>query len=276
MSRPTRTALLVATWLTAAACDEATRPDATTRVEFASPAVAGVSALTADSSGLVITGTNGTLTLTEIRLVVDRLELRRMSVASCADSVRSHDDDDHDDDGCPGFRTGLFVADVPIGTGAVTVAAAAIPAGTYTGLKFKVKDLEVDDDDDDDVGMGTRLQTVLAQLRLTHPDWPDEASLLVVGTFTPTGGTAQPFRVYFDAEIEVESPLDPPVVIDSTSAGVRVDLRPDRWFRLGDGSVWNLALLDFATTGRLVEFENEFEDGVESDHDQDEDDEDQR
>ena len=273
--RTTRPLLGMLTIASLVACDAATSPNATARVEFASPAVAGFSALTADSSGLVITGTNGTLTLTEIRLVVDRLELRRLDVASCTDSLRSHDDDHDDDHACPGFRTGLFVADVPVGTGAVTVAAAEIPAGTYTALKFKVKDLEVDDDDDD-LGLGTRLQAVLTQLRTVHPDWPDQASMLVVGTFTPTGGVARPFRVYFDAEIEVESPLAPPVVIDSTSAGIRVDLRPDRWFRRGDGTIWNLALLDFATTRRLVEFETEFEHGVESDHDHDDHDEDLR
>lgn len=253
------------------ACDATTRPNANARVEFASPAVAGLSALTADSAGLVITGTNGTLTITDIKLIVDRVELRRATVATCADSARSHDDDAHDDDDCPAFRTGLFVADVPVGTGAVTVAAAEIPAGTYTALKFKVKDLEVDDDDDDDVGMATRLQAILTQLRAAHPDWPGQASLMVIGTFTPTGGTPQTFRTYFEAEIEIESPLTPPVVIDSTNTGIRVDLRPDLWFRNADGTVWNLSVLDFASTGRVIEFEREFEHGVESDHEHDDD-----
>ena len=130
---------------------------------------------------------------------------------------------------------------------------------------------EVDEDDDDDVGMGSRIQTLLTQLRATYPDWPGRASMMVVGSFTPTGGTAQPFRVYFEAEIEVESALNPPVVVDSASAGIRVELRPDQWFKRTDGTVWNLAALDFVRTGQLVEFENEFEHGIEAHHDDDHD-----
>ena len=266
-SRATRPLLGILTLVGLVACDTATSPNANARVEFASPAVAGLSALTADSSGLVITGSNGTLTVTDIKLVVDRLELRSATVATCADSAR-HDDDDDD---CPGFRTNLFVADVPVGTGVVTVANGQVPSGSYTALKFKVKDLEVDEDDDDDVGMGSRIQTLLTQLRATYPDWPGRASMMVVGSFTPTGGTAQPFRVYFEAEIEVESALNPPVVVDSASAGIRVELRPDQWFKRTDGTVWNLAALDFVRTGQLVEFENEFEHGIEAHHDDDHD-----
>ena len=204
------------------------------------------------------------------RLWLDRLELRSDAVTSCTDSAQAADED-HDRDHCPAFRTNLFVADVPVGTGAVTVASDAIPAGTYTGVKFKVKDLEVDEDDDDDIGQGTRIQALLTQLRLTYPTWPGQASMMVEGTFTPTGGTARPFRAFFAAEIEVESPLNPPVVIDSTSAGVQVDLRPDRWFRRSDGTVMDLSALDFATTGRVIEFEQEFEGGIDSHHDGDHD-----
>jgi hypothetical protein len=256
-----------------AACDATTAPSRTVQVRFASPAVAGASLLTADSTGLVIEGSNGTLVIRELKLVVDRLELRSDVVTSCTDSAQAAGDDD-DRDHCPAFRTNLFVADVPVGTGAVTVAADAIPAGTYTGLKFKVKDLEVDEDDDDDVGQGTRIQALLTQLRLTYPTWPGQASMMVEGTFTPTGGTARPFRAFFEAEIEVESPLNPPVVIDSTSTGVQVDLRPDRWFRRIDGTVMDLSALDFAATGRVIEFEQEFEDGIDSHHDDDHDEDD--
>jgi hypothetical protein len=257
-----------------AACDATTAPSRTVQVSFASPAVAGASLLTADSTGLVIQGTNGTLVIRDLKLVVDRLELRSAAVTSCADSVRAAAED-HERDHCPAFQTNLFVADVPVGTGAVTVAADKIPAGTYTGVKFKVKDLEVDSDDDDDIGKGARIQELLTQLRVTYPTWPGQASLMVEGTFTPTGGMARPFRAFFAAEIEVESPLDPPVVVDSTSTGVRVDLRPDRWFKRSDGTVMDLSALDFATTGRVVEFEREFEGGIDSHHrDGDDDDED--
>ena len=54
-------------------------------------------------------------------------------------------------------------------------------------------------------------------------------------------------------------------MIDEGSQGVTIELRPDTWFMKTDGSVRNLALWNYATTSMLVEFEVEFEDGVEID-----------
>ncbi|MHB1297611.1 MAG: hypothetical protein ACYC0B_03700 [Gemmatimonadaceae bacterium] len=237
-----------------AACDDSTSAGGTASVRLASPAVAGLSSAT--SAGLSIAGSNGTLLISDIKLVVDEFKLKRAGASTCDDGLGPDSDD------CEEFETNLFAADVPLGTGAVTIASAKIPAGSYSELDFDLKDLFVDPSDPDDSRRAARIAVVLAELRQSHPDWPAGASMMVAGTFTPTGGSAQPFRAYFDAAIEVEREFATPLVIGDGSAGVTIDLRPDIWFKNANGTVRNLALSNYATTNTLVEFELEFEEGI--------------
>ncbi len=207
---------IVASVLLLAACDGSTSPNSNASLRIASPAQAGLSSETV--GGLSISGSNGTLVLTDMKLIVDEFEIE-------------NDDDDCDDDDvvgvCAEFETELFIADVPLGSGALNIANDRIPAGTYTKLEFEVESL-----DDDE------------------------------GTFTPTGGQAREFRAYFDAEVEIERYFATPLVIDGNSAGITLELRPDLWFRNADGTVRDLSQWNFATTSRLIEFEVEFERGV--------------
>lgn len=242
--------------VTLAACDSSTEPGTAASVRIASPAVAGVS--TAVASGLSIAGSNGTLVITDIKMIVDEFELRRATVDDCDDDSTSSSGSGS----CGEFEQKLFIADVPLGNGSLTIANDRVPAGTYTAMEFEVKDL-LDDDEDNDASDIARINELLTQLRTTYTDWPAGASMMVEGTFTPTGGVAQNFRVYFDAEVEVEHLFDAPLVIDATSTGVVIELRPDIWFKNSDGTVKNLATWNFATFANLVEFEVEFEGGVE-------------
>lgn len=262
-SFPRSGALLTAAVLALSACESNTSPNANAAIRFSSPAVAGQSTTTTagGNTGLSIVGTNGTLVITDIKIVVDEFELKRVQ------SVDSLSCDDLDDspsssDDCSEFESRLFVADVPLGSGTVTVANDRIPAGTYDEMEFEVEDLFVDNEDDDDVARAARIAEVLATLRQTYTDWPAGASMMIEGTFTPTGGVAQPFRVYFDADVEVETALSPALVIDASSSGVTIELRPDLWFKRNDGSVLNLALFNWATTSTLAELEVEFEYGL--------------
>lgn len=244
--RLTSSALLAAV-VTLAACESSTGPNANASLRIASPAQAGLSTETA--TGLSIAGSNGTLLLTDIKVIVDEFELE-------------NDDDDCDDDQpggvCGEFESELFIADVPLGSGTVTVANDRIPAGTYTKLEFEIEDLDDDSDDDD----GPRIAALLAQLRTTYADWPAGASMMIEGTFTPTGGAPQAFRAYFEAEVEIEKTFATPLVIDANSTGITLELRPDLWFRNGDGTVRDLSQFNWATTSSLIEFEVEFEQGV--------------
>ena len=97
----------------------------------------------------------------------------------------------------------------------------------------------------------------------------------LVGTFTPTDGDPVPFRVYVEAEIEVELEFDTPFVVtaDDVSRTITVELDPNDWFLLGNGSVVNLAQYDYPTTGMVPEFEVEIENGFKSvEHDDEDDD----
>lgn len=247
LARRVTSSALLAALVSLAACEGSTGPNTNASLRIASPAQAGLSSGTA--TGLSITGSNGILLLTDMKLIVDEFEIE-------------NDDDDCDDDRavgvCGEFETELFIADVPLGSGAVTIANDRIPAGTYTKLEFEVENLDDDEGGED----GRRIAELLAQLRTTYADWPVGASMMIEGTFTPTGGVPQAFRVYFEAEVEIEKTFATPLVIDGNSAGITLELRPDLWFRNGDGTVRDLSQWNWATTSSLIEFELEFEHGV--------------
>lgn len=247
------------TVLSLAACDPSTTVGTSARIRLAAPAVVGQS--TVAGEGLSIAGTNGTLVITDVKMIVNEFELRRTEVDDC-------DDDSSGPGTCGSFETEYFIADVPLGAGAVTVANDRLPSGSYTAMEFEVKDLEVDMDDADDVSDATRINALLTQLRTTYANWPAGASMRIEGTFTPTGGVAQTFVAYFDAEIEIEKLFAAPLVIDETSTGLTIDLRLDLWFKNGDGTVRNLALNNCTTAPcSLIEFEVEMEDGFEVEFD---------
>ena len=142
--------------------------------------------------------------------------------------------------------------------GSTVAVSATVEPDSYDELDFEIEDLDDDDDGED----GPSTADLMADIRDRFPDWPKDASLLVVGTFTPEGGSPVPFRVYFEAEVEVELDLSPPVVIaDSGSPTFAVELSPGAWFRDGTGGVRNLSLLDYDQTGTVAELEVEVENG---------------
>jgi hypothetical protein len=261
LARMTATACLT-TGLVVAGCGDGAGPSPAAPVSIrfsAGAATAGAARFRlfgeSGASELVITGTNGTLRITDIRVIVDEFELERTETVDC--------DVEPEPAGCADFEQRFLFVDVPVvGEQPVTVATGVIPAGTYEGLEFEVEDLETDADSPEDAADAALAQALLTTIRQTFTDWPDKASMVVVGTFTPTGGTATPFRVYFEAEIEVELPfLTPLTVVEGTSESFRIELSPQLWFRNADGTVRDLSLDDFTTTGRLVRFELEIEDG---------------
>ena len=156
---------------------------------------------------------------------------------------------------------------LPLPGGGVVVATDEVPEGTWTELKFRVKNVDFDDDEDrDDDGEDNEenadLQNLLATVRAAYPDWPGKATLAVKGSFLPTGAATAPnFTTFFDGEIKVKMPLDPPLVISSTGASreVIIELDSARWFKLIDGRV--LSAFDFGQTHRLLGFRVEMKEG---------------
>jgi len=136
-----------------------------------------------------------------------------------------------------------------------------IPPGTYDELEFEIEDLE---DDEEDTQFAAEIEALREAIQDEFPDWPRKATALVVGSFDAVGGGSTDFRVYIEAEIEIERALQPPLVVDvdgASSSALTVDIRPDLWFARSDGSVLNLSLYDYDETGQVLEFELEMEEG---------------
>lgn len=191
---------------------------------------------------LVISGSNGTLRVTDIRLIASEVELE--GEADSAD-----------------FEADPTFLDLPLDTTDVApVAADQVPQDTYNEFKFEVEDVDVDENEDDE----QQLQDLRETIRENFPNWPEGASMVVEGSFTPDGGSSQSFTAYFEAEIEVEREMNVPLEVtgDGFSRSLTVKLDPTQWFSNADGTVHDLSKLDYSSTEELIEFEAEFEDGV--------------
>ena len=202
-----------------------------------------------ETDSLVLSGSNGTLKISDLRLIVDKVKLEQDTDSTGADGQEIEIEREVE------VERPSFV-NLPLSDGEVSpIAAGTVPPGTYTELEFEVDDL------DDDEGAS---QGLLSDIREDFPNWPEDASMIVVGTFTPTGGTSQDFAAYFEAEIEVERGLNPPLEVNSDgfSRELIVRLNPAQWFENADGTVRDLSQSDFEDTGKVIEFEAEFEEGV--------------
>ena len=256
-------AVVMSAALAAAGCDDGMGPGTGAPVAVAFTAASqtgsasmrsgdGWSALLAAES-LTLQGSNGTLVIEELHVIVEEFELDRLDDDACDGIDDDGDSDGVGDDDCEEFETGPIFVNVPLDGGEVVAVNAQVTPDTYDELDFEIEDL------DDDTGAHVQL---LSEIRATFPDWPRDASMLAVGTFTPTGGEAIPFRVYFEAEVEIEMDLVPPVTVTEADGGTfTVTLDPAFWFGRPDGTVWNLAQLDYDATGSVVEFEVEIENG---------------
>lgn len=213
-----------------------------------------------------IEGTNGTLEIDDVRLIVSELEFEGDD-----DACETEGSDD-----CAEFEAGPSFVDLPLDGSPFTVGTDRVDPGVYDEFELEVEDLEDDEDDAEEAAAIDSLRNVILD---EFDAWPREASAFVAGTFTPVATDAtpnpepRPFGVFLEAEIEVEMDLAPPLTIDDTGASreVTVLLDPAMWFRRADGSVIDLSQFDFETTGTVREFEVEMEDGFLSvEHDDDE------
>jgi hypothetical protein len=208
---------------------------------------------------MAIDGTNGSLTINEIRLIVDEVELHLADDSCDDDGFDGSGSDDFDDD-CDEFEAPPRFVDLPLDGEPIEAVRATIPPGTYDEIEFEIEDL----DDDDDGERAAAIAGLRAEIVTEIPDWPRKASALVTGSFTPTGADPIDFRVFLEAEIEVEMDLVPSLVVGddgSASRSLTVDVRPDHWFVRADGSVLPLHLFDHSITGDLLEIEVEMENG---------------
>lgn len=206
---------------------------------------------TTPATSLTINGTNGTLDITGVYLVVSRIQLEQADSA-CAKTGEEAE--------CEGVRLPPTFVSVPLDGTSALVVTEPVPAGQYVELHFKVQNLQ---EDAEDTAANPQIDSLLAQVRKQFANWPAQASMLITGSFTPTGGTATSFSDYFRAEIEVNRHLQPPLTVSgtSTSTDLTVQLSPSGWFMNPDSSVTDLSKMDYATTNQVVEFDGEMDHG---------------
>lgn len=214
---------------------------------------------------LTIEGTNGSLLIEDLRFVVEDFELER-SEAECED-VESEAGDN-----CEEFESEPFFVDLPLNGDALNLDTAPIALGLYEELEFEVDNLEMDEGESQE-----ERQDLINLVRSEFADWPDVASMVIVGSFTNQQGEVTNFRTYAEAEVEIELAFEPPLELNESTASdlIRVNIDPSRWFTSSDGSVINLSEYDFDNTGRILELEVEIENGFESIERDDEDDQDE-
>ncbi|HEX6938463.1 MAG TPA: hypothetical protein VF158_03565 [Longimicrobiales bacterium] len=253
-----------------AACDDAaTGPNgvSTVTITFATAAPSAPSAAYApvastDGESIVVTGSNGTLEITDIRFIVAEFELEHVDRGDDCDASGTGNP-------CREFHIPPYFVDLPLTGGPLSVGADEVPAGSYEELEFEIEDLE---DDEEDPEKAQQIEALMNAIRAELPDWPDEAAMRLTGTFTPTDGEPAPFVVYLDAEVEIELEFEQPLVIADSAVDrtITVQIDPNRWLARGDGTVVNLAEYDYETTGALLEFEVEIENGfTEIEHEDD-------
>ncbi|HEX6042462.1 hypothetical protein [Longimicrobium sp.] len=224
---------------------------------------------TSGTDQLVVTGANGTLTISDIRMVVAEFELDGDDdVNPCGRAAFSNGSDDgpgddrggddgarsgDDGDDCEDFDAGPLFVDLPLTGGPVAVGTGDVPAGVYDEVEFEVEDL---DDDEENAVERARIDALRQQILSQFPDWPRDASMLVVGTFTPTGGTPRSFRAFIEAEIEIELGLNPALTVGEGETGsLDVTLDPQAIFRSGSN------VLDLSSATGRTQLRIEMEDG---------------
>jgi hypothetical protein len=257
------TAALAAASLSVVACDDITsNTDAaevtlgfstTSTSTSALSADVSASVIAADAHELVLTGDNGTLTITDIAFIVDEFKLERDG-APCEELEGEAEQDD-----CETFETGLAFVDLPLDGETVPVVTQVVPAGTYVFLKLETDDADLDEAADD--AEAAEIVSLMAAIEgAGYTDWPANASLVVAGSFAPAEGEPRAFTAFFEGEVKVELAFDPALVIDGESGTVDIEIDPAAWYT--DGAfVIDLSAYDFATTGEVVEFEAKMADG---------------
>ncbi len=205
------------------------------------------SVVAAGDSTIVTLG-NDTVFIRSVELVLREIELKRIDVPRCPDSLPG-------DDACEEFETGPELVSLPLGNATEAAVTIAVPPGTYDEFEFKVHKPSASDD---------------AAFLARHPDF-DGISIRVMGTYSAAGSRSD-FVFTTDLDKEQERLLSPPLVVSEGTA-VNLTMRVDisSWFM----NVGGTALVDPATANKGGQNEgvvkNNIEQSIEAFHDDDHD-----
>ncbi len=175
---------------------------------------------------------NDTIVVTQVQMVLRRLELERAGGTVC-DSLTSDDD-------CEELRAGPVLLDLPLGAGAARSFTVAIDTGSYGKIKFEIHKPESSDD---------------AGFIALNPTF-DGVSIRVSGTYN---GVA--FSYASDLDVEQEHEFSPPVsVTESSGANLTLFVDLSSWFANQTAS----GLIDPATANKGGAAEGEVKSNIEA------------
>ncbi|MBD3615144.1 MAG: hypothetical protein HUJ22_01130 [Gracilimonas sp.] len=213
----------------------------------AAKALASGNSLMSQHDSLIVEGSNGTLTINDIRFIVEKFKLEPADVEN--DTVEIEYEE---------FEAEPFFIDLPLTDDTLNLGNNQIKAGFYEEFEFEVKDLDFEFDEEEEDH-----QALADSIRSEFPEWPEEASMIIIGSFTPTGGESQAFMVFAKAEIEVELEFEPPLeVTEDMEHVVSVNIDPTQWVLQEDGSVINLTDYNWGEREELLEFSAKFKEGL--------------
>ncbi len=236
---------------------------------------------------LKIEGDNGTLTIHDIHFIVGEFKVEREDDVCESDTTDNDDSEGEDgvendtDEECEEeFETSGIFVDLPLDGSSIDAVSGTIPEGTFSELKFEVEDIDFDEEAENEEEEGDDNQSLIDSVKAKFPNWPEDASMVVSGSFRESGSdTTRFFQTFVEAEIKVEKEFDPPLTVtgDEVPRAMKITLHPDIWFMQSDGTVWDLSQYDYEKEGELLKMEVKMENGfgkleIEDDHDDDEDD----
>lgn len=203
---------------------------------------AGVSAQVVSAAGGVqVVGSNGdTLYIDSVRVAIANVRLRKAGVVSCLDSLAparpNAEVEEHS--GCARLDLGALVMDLPLAESDTAPVKAAIPAGSYSGMKLDVKRLR----------LRSSATAADSALVLAHPEMAD-GSVRVVGRYH-----GAPFTYLARMSAEIEFRFSPPLdVAAGAPDNVTVVMHPDRWFLSQNGALLAPVSSNFgAIQGRIA------------------------
>src|SRR5437660_4388617 len=161
------------------------------------------------------TGANS-LSITQAQIVLGRIELT--TAAGCATTGEQDD--------CAELRLGPTLVDLPVdATTQVMLEDAAVPAGTYSGVRAK---LDAVNPDDGEPGASAFLTA--------HPDWKG-ISVKVTGVFTDASNATHTFTFTSGVDAEIGATFNPPVTLASDTKNFTIAVDIATWFKDASGAV---------------------------------------
>lgn len=221
-----------------------------------SKAISSTGKLKQVNDTLTIEGSNGLLVIHDLRFIVEDFKLEREE-GECDDL------EGEDNENCEEFEYDSFFVDLPLQGDTLNLDTSSILPGLYKKLEFEVDDLDLDDEGEEEK---EEKQELVDQVLGEFPDWPEEVSMVILGTFISSEGDTTDFKTYAKAELEIEMEFNPPLEVGENTINklLRINIDPQAWFLNNDGTVRDLSEYDYDTTGEILEFEVEIEDGFTS------------